>query len=70
MGVLTAPRADGGLTYPVENAGRDWKWGVTMDYTLREVDRTETYLSEGAPPRDWSVTYDDYDADMWGSPSL
>jgi hypothetical protein len=64
-GVL-APRADAGLTYPVENAGQDWKWGVTLDYTLREVDRTETYLSEGMPPRDWSVTYDAYDANMWG----
>lgn len=40
-----------------------WKWGLSVDYMYRDVDRSQDYLSA---PYDWHVDYDDFNGDLWG----
>lgn len=60
---LLAPGLNAGPAPATEATAPEWKWGVSLDYMYREVDREEDYLSA---PYDWHVKYDNLDGDLWG----
>lgn len=64
VGAFLGIQADAGQAPMMENTTNPtWKWGLSLDYMYRTVDREEDYFSS---PYDWHVDYDDFDGDLWG----
>lgn len=66
-GTFLAPTANAGTAPMMDTItpapSPTWKWGLSVDYMYRTVDRTEDYWSGDEL---WNVDYDDFDGDLWG----